>query len=62
MCSIGSKFSKSSFSGNALMSVAVGNMFTEGELRAPSLYGQKVLEMCNLEGGYNHLKTESVHV
>lgn len=44
------------------MSVAVGNMFTEGELRVPSLCGQKVLEMCNLEGGYNHLKTESIRV
>lgn len=39
------------------MSVATGSMFTEGALHVPSVYGQEVLEMCNLEGGYNHLKT-----
>lgn len=54
VCSICSQFSALGFSGDAVISVVLGNVFTltQGELPVPALYGQKVLELCSLEGGY----------
>lgn len=58
MCSTCSKLNKLDFSESGLISVIIGNMFilTQRESHVLSSYGQKVLEMCNLEGGYDQLK------